>query len=68
MFIEPSEYFTRTAKSVRRPPTERKVRCEQAECQRCMLQLDGSDDVTATCNFRSEEGRYECYRVQSNVT
>jgi len=48
MFIEPSEHFTPTAKTVRRPPTERNVRCERAECQRCMSQLDGRADVTAT--------------------
>jgi hypothetical protein len=47
MFTEPSEHFTPTAKSVRRPPTERNIRCEEAECQRCKLQLDGSADVTA---------------------
>jgi len=48
MTIEPSEHFTPTAKIVHRPPTERNVRCEQAEFQHCMLQLDGSADVTAT--------------------
>jgi len=48
MIIEPSEHFTPTANIVGRPPTERNVRCEQAAFQRCMLQLDGSADVTAT--------------------